>query len=156
VNWEIVGDMNMTLNDLLSDDSDKPTEIVKGIKEFNELKRLLNINNKVSEHELIATCRILRHLQKELGISPQTPIHEFVSLYHKLEDIRAVFDLQTSNFTQLNELLIEITTVREMADLPENIPLPDLLFSIRGKTLSSFGLGNNSLLEKLLRYYLEK
>lgn len=142
----------MTLNDILTDSSDKLTYKIKGIKEFNELKRLLNLKNKVSEHELIATCRILKHMQIELGLSSQTPISDLVSLYHKLEDIRAVFNLHANNFAQLNELLIEITTVREMADFPENIPLPDLLFSLRGKSLSSFGLGTNSLLEKLLIY----
>ncbi len=144
----------MTLNDILTDGSDKLTYKVKSIKEFNELKRLLNLDNQVSEHELIATCRILKHMQNELDLSPQTPIRELVSLYNKLEEIRAVFDLHTNNFTHLNELLIEITTVREMADIPENKPLPDLLFSLRGKHLSSFGLRDNSLLEKLLRYYL--
>ncbi|MFX0085736.1 MAG: hypothetical protein ACFFAU_08680 [Candidatus Hodarchaeota archaeon] len=144
----------MTLNDILTEGSDKLTYKVKSIKEFNELKRLLNLDNQVSEHELIATCRILKHMQNELDLSTQTPIRELVSLYHKLEDIRAVFDLHTNNFTQLNELLIEITTVREMADIPEDKPLTDLLFLLRGKSLASFGLRENSLLEKLLRYYI--
>lgn len=146
----------MTLNDILSKGSNGPDDKEKKIKEFKELKKLLNVNDTVSEHEIIATCRILKHMQNQLDISSLTPIHEIVSLYNKLKEIRAIFDLETNNFKQLNELLIEITTVREMANFAEDKPLADLLFALRGKNISSYGIGDNSLLEKLLRYYLEK
>lgn len=142
----------MTLNDILFNSSDK----MKSIKEFNELKRLLNLNGSASEHEITSTCRILKHMQNELNISPQTPLKDIVSLYNKLTEIRAVFDLETNNFSQLNELFIEITTVKEMADIPKDRPLPELLVSLRSKTLSSFGIGENSLLERLLIYYINK
>jgi len=146
----------VTLNDILSKGSTGPDDKEKKVKGFKELKKLLNVNNTVSEHEIIATCRILKHMQNQLDISSLTPIHELVSLYNKLKEIRAIFDLETNNFKQLNELLIEITTVREMANFAEDKPLADLLFALRGKSISSYGIGENSLLEKLLRYYLEK
>ena len=146
----------MTLNNILSNGSNGPDDKEKKVKEFNELKKLLNVNDTVSEHEIIATCRILKHMQNQLDISSLTPNHELVSLYNKLKEIRAIFDLETNNFKQLNELLIEITTVREMANFAEDKPLADLLFALRGKNISSYGIGKNSLLEKLLRYYLEK
>ena len=146
----------MTLNDILSNGSNGPDEKEKKVKEFKELKKLLNVNDTVSEHEIIATCRILKHMQNQLEISSLTPNHELVSLYNKLKEIRAIFDLETNNFKQLNDLLIEITTVREMANFAEDKPLADLLFALRGKNISSYGIGKNSLLEKLLKYYLEK
>ena len=146
----------MALNDILSNNSDRLTDKSKSIKGFNELKRLLNLNGSASEHEIISTCRILKHMQVELNISQKTPLSELVSLYNKLTEIRAVFDLETNNFSQLNELFIEITTVREMVGIPRDRPLPELLVSLRSKTLSSFGIGENSLLEKLLRYYIKK
>ena len=146
----------MTLNNILSNGSSTLEDKIKGLKDFNELKRLLNLNGKASEHDIIATCRILKHMQTELNLPPEISIKQLVSLYNKLTEIRAVFDLETNNFTQLNELFVEITTVREMADIPEDKPLPDLLFSLRTKNLSDFGLGKNSLLEKLLRYYIRQ
>jgi hypothetical protein len=144
----------MTLNDILANGT--PTDKSNSIKEFNKLKKLLNLNDNTSEHELIATCRILKHMQTELNISPQTPIRELVSLYNKLTEVRAVFDLETNNFNQLNELFIEIITVREMADIPEDQSLPETLIKLRSKKLSAYGIGENSLLEKLLRYQIQK
>lgn len=150
------GDKKMTINDILLNSSDKSTDKSKSIQEFNELKRLLNLKNSVSEHEIISTCRILKHMQNELNISTKTPLKDLVSLYNRFTEIRAFFDLETNNFNQLNELNVEITTVRDMADIPKDRPLPELLVSLRPKTLSSYGIGENSLLEKLLRYYIKK
>ncbi|MHA2306145.1 MAG: hypothetical protein ACXACU_12220 [Candidatus Hodarchaeales archaeon] len=144
----------MTLNDILANGTSADKS--NSIKEFNKLKKMLNLNGNTSEHEFIATCRILKHMQTELNISPQTPIRELVSLYNKLTEVRAVFDLETNNFNQLNELFIEIITVREMADIPKDQSLPELLIKLRSKKLSAYGIGENSLLEKLLRYQIQK
>jgi hypothetical protein len=43
-----------------------------------------------------------------------------------------------------------------MADIPKDQSLPELLIKLRSKKLSAYGIGENSLLEKLLRYQIQK
>ncbi|UCE12656.1 MAG: hypothetical protein JSV04_10735, partial [Candidatus Heimdallarchaeota archaeon] len=95
-------------------------------------------------------------MQSDLNLPPQTPIRELIKLFNTFQEIRKAFDLHTNNFSQLNELYIEIVTIREMLDLPKNLSINEVLSQIPPELVPFLGVGRNSLLERLLQLYTLK
>lgn len=126
--------------------------------QLNTIRRYLEtVSKDVSENELIATLRLLQHLKLELNLPRHVDIKSLIGLYQTLEDIREIFDLKTSNYSQLNELYIELVTVRNMLDLPRDLSMKAvvnyIITFVDFQTLASLGIGHNSLLEKMLFFY---
>ena len=119
------------------------------VVQFNELKNHL----KCSEAMLAAKWRLIKHMQADLGLDRKNlPIKELVYLYSRLEEIKEVFKLQSATFTQLEKILIEIETVKDMLDIAPSTPLDQVLLQIVHEEISSLGVGKSSILERLLCY----
>lgn len=129
---------------------------LKKLPEFKELKNHLKQVSGSSEHVLTAAWRFIKHMQSELNLPPQTPMRELIRLFNAFQEIRKAFDLHTNNFSQLNELYVEIITVREMLDLPKDLSVTEILSRITPELVPSLGVGRNSLLERLLQFYVLK
>jgi hypothetical protein len=120
-------------------------------KDLDELKEHLDLPNFFSECELVSTWRVIRHMSSVLELPLDTPIKDLVGLYKKLKDIQQVFTLQNPNFIQLNVLYVELTTVREMLNLPETSSIAEVVDRAKQEVLPTLGIGDNSLLEKVLK-----
>ncbi|MFX0150125.1 MAG: hypothetical protein ACFFAJ_05050 [Candidatus Hodarchaeota archaeon] len=134
----------MVLKDLLSIEPTSQNDL-------NALKKHLALPKTVSEHELVSTWKIIRHMSTVLELPLTTPIKDLINLFKKLKEIQHVFNLQNPNFIQLNVLYVELTTVREMLSLPETLPLADVVDRAKQEVLPSLGIGDNSLLERVLQ-----
>ncbi|MFX0185846.1 MAG: hypothetical protein ACFE95_22410 [Candidatus Hodarchaeota archaeon] len=134
----------MVLKDLLTVD-------LASQKDLDELKEYLDLPNFFSECELVSTWRVIRHMSSVLELPLDTPIKDLVELYKKLKEIQQVFNLQNPNFIQLNVLYVELTTVREMLNLPETISIAEVVDRVKHEVLPTLGIGDNSLLEKVLK-----
>ncbi len=126
--------------------------------QLNTIRRYLEMESrKISDSELIATLRMLQHLKLELNLPRNIDMKTLIGLYQVLEDIREIFDMKTSNYNQLNEIYIELVTVRDMLDLPKDLSMKAvvnyIITFIDFDTLASLGIGRNSLLEKILFFY---
>jgi len=115
------------------------------------IKSYLNDFFPVSEYDLTTIWHELRHMRSELEISQKIPISDLVDYYFKLISVKKAFNNQISNFVQLNQLYIELITIREMLDLSESINISGIIDFIQNKDLTKLGIGKNSLLEKLLK-----
>ncbi len=133
---------------------DPSLEDIKRRQEFEELKNYLKSLNSTSEHVLTATWRFIKHMQSDLNLPSQTPMGELVELFNNLEEIRKFFNLKISSFTQLNELFYEIKTLKEKLNLPDDSSITDILSRISPESIPFLGLGENSLLKRLLILFL--
>ncbi len=95
----------------------------------------------------------LNQLKLNLNLSPQTPIEVLIRMFKQFREIQATFSLKNSDYSQLNELLIEITAIRNILQL-YNTSLHEVLLQIKPEHLSM--LGHNSLLEKMMLYSWSK
>ena len=116
--------------------------------QFDELKNYFN----VPEAILAVKWRLIKHMQADLGLDHKLPIKELVCLYSRFEEIKEVFKLKSTTFTQLEKILIEIETVKDMLDITPTTPLDQVLLQIVHEEISSLGVGKSSILERLLRY----
>lgn len=133
---------------------DPSLEDIKRRQEFEELKNYLKTLNSTSEHVMTATWRFIKHMQSDLNLPSQTPMGELVELFNNLEEIRKFFNLKISSFTQLNELFYEIKTLKEKLNLPDDSSITDILSRISPESIPFLGLGENSLLKRLLILFL--
>lgn len=133
---------------------DPSLEDIKRRQEFEELKNYLKSLNSTSEHVLTATWRFIKHMQSDLNLPSQTPMGELVELFNNLEEIRKFFNLKISSFTQLNELFYEIKTLKEKLNLPDDSSITDILSRISPESIPFLGLGESSLLKRLLILFL--
>ncbi len=117
--------------------------------QFDELRNYF----KVSEAMLAVKWRLIKHMQADLGLNQKNlPIKELVYLYSRFEEIKEVFKLKSTTFTQLERILIEIETVKDMLDITPTTPLDQVILQIVHEEISSLGVGKNSILERLLQY----
>ncbi len=135
----------MPLNILLS------TELRK-LEELKKLKIILKSDDGLFDHAVNEVWCTLKQMKLILGINPQIPIDDLVRIFKQFEDIRIVFNLKSNDYSQLNQLLIEITVVKDMLNIPNTTKLTEVLSQIRHEQLSSLGIGNDSLLEKMMLY----
>ncbi|MHA1973643.1 MAG: hypothetical protein ACTSW1_11650 [Candidatus Hodarchaeales archaeon] len=122
----------------------------KDEQEFKKLKEYVRENNDISEHDLTAIWHEIKHMRSELDIADNISSIELYNYYCKLIIIKKAFSSQVTNFPQLNQLYIELTTIREMLNLPDTMTTPKIIELIRSKKISELGIGTDSLLEKLL------
>lgn len=135
----------MLLNNLLS------TELRK-LEELRKLKIILKSDDRLFDHAVNVVWCTLKQMKLVLGINYQIPIDDLVRIFKQFEDIRIVFNLKSNDYSQLNQLLIEITVVKDMLNIPNTTKLTEVLSQIKPEQLSSLGIGNDSLLEKMLLY----
>ena len=96
-------------------------------KELKDLRRLLSLKDNISNKLIIQTWYSLKKMQQELELPSLYPIKQHYYFYQKLEEIREALNLTSTNFAQLNQLYIEIVTIRELLGLPETTPMSDIL-----------------------------
>ncbi len=121
--------------------------------QMNELKIHLRLSNSICDDTLTAKWQHIQHMMIDLDLDPKMNIKELAQLYYKFEDLIEVFKLNSYTFRQLEKLLIEIETVRDMLDNSRDVPLQQLVFQLSSYDIPSLGVGNNSILEKLMKYY---
>jgi len=126
---------------------------VEELNELKDLRRLLSIKGNNSEEIVIRTWNFLKKMQKELEIPSLYPIKQHYYFYQKLEEIRKALNLPFRNFPQLNQLYIEITSIRGLLGLPETTPISDIISLVQRESLEKFASLNisyDSLLLKIL------
>ena len=122
-------------------------------KELKDLRRLLSLKDNISNKLVVQTWYSLKKMQQELEIPSLYPIKQHYYFYQKLEEIREALNLTSTNFAQLNQLYIEIVTIRELLGLPEITPMFDILALIQKEPLEklvSLDIKYDSLLIKFL------
>ena len=122
-------------------------------KELKDLRRLLSLKDNISNKLVIQTWYSLKKMQQELELPSLYPIKQHYYFYQKLEEIREALNLTSTNFAQLNQLYIEIVTIRELLGLPEITPMSDILALIQKEPLEklvSLDIKYDSLLIKFL------
>lgn len=122
-------------------------------KELKDLRRLLSLKGNNSEGVISATWTFLKKMQKELELPSLSPIKQHYYFYQKLEEIRKALNLPFTNFPQLNQLYIEINSVRELLGFPEMIPISEIITLIQRESFEKFAslnIGYDSLLLKIL------
>ena len=122
-------------------------------EDFQVLKQEICAEKALSEHELIALWKILKHMQADLELPENTSILDLLSLFQEFEEIRKTFGLETNNFNQLNEILIDLTTARDMLEISTDKSVSEVISSLVPLDITTLGLVENSLLEKLLLLY---
>ncbi|MHA2224125.1 MAG: hypothetical protein ACXAC8_02900 [Candidatus Hodarchaeales archaeon] len=135
----------MFLNNLLSNE-------LRKLEELRKLRIILKLDDRLLDHAVNEVWYTLKQMKISLGLDPQIPIDELVRIFKQFEEIRMVFNLKTHDYRQLNELLIEITVVKDMLNFSNITPLPEILSQIKPEQLSSLGIGKDSLLEKMMLY----
>ncbi|MHA2244233.1 MAG: hypothetical protein ACXADY_04650 [Candidatus Hodarchaeales archaeon] len=135
----------MFLNNLLSDE-------LRKLEELKKLRIILKLDDRLFDHAVSEVWHTLQLMKLELGLQNQIPIDELVRIFNTFQEIRMVFNLKANDYIELNELLVEITAVKGMLNLPDAIPLPEILSQIKPEQLSSLGIGKDSLLEKMMLY----
>ncbi|MHA2248190.1 MAG: hypothetical protein ACXADY_24790 [Candidatus Hodarchaeales archaeon] len=135
----------MSLNNLISSE-------LKKLEELRKLRIILKSDDGLFDHAVNEVWCTLKQMKLSLGLDPQIPIDELVRIFKQFVEIRMIFNLKAYDYSQLNELLIEITVVKDMLNLPDTATLPDVLSQIKPEQLSSLGIGNDSLLEKMMLF----
>ena len=116
--------------------------------QFDELRKFFD----VSEENLPAKWRLIQHMRSDLNLDPNLPIKDLIYLYSRFEEIKDIFKLKSVTFAQLERILIEIETVKDMLGIVASTPLHLVLLQILNEDISSLGVGNNSILENIVKY----
>ena len=121
--------------------------------QLNELKIHLRLTNSICDDLLTTKWQHIQHMQIDLDLDPNMTIKELAQLYYKFEDMIEVFKLQSYTFRQLEKLLVELETVKGMLDISRNTPLQQVVFQLTSYDISSLGVGKDSILEMIMKYY---
>ena len=119
--------------------------------ELSELKLHLKLMNHTSEHELTAKWNIIKHMQAALEL-PDLAVEDLVDIFTRLEEVRKTFKLKSVTFNHLNDILIEVDEIKQLLNIPKELPLKDVIPMISSDVIISLCGDNNSKLAKLLRY----
>lgn len=122
-------------------------------KELKKLRRLLSLRGDISERVVMATWSFLKKMQKELDLPSLSPIKQHFYFFLKLDEIRRVLNL-SMNFSQLNQLYIEITTLRDLLGLPEITPISEIITIVQRDSLDLFTSLDNRAESLLFRILL--
>jgi hypothetical protein len=120
--------------------------------QLNELKIHLRLSNSICDETLITKWQYIQKMQIDLDLDPNMSIKELAQLYYKFEDIIEVFKLNSYTFRKLEKLLVEIETVKDMLGISREVPLQQIVFQLTSYDIPSLGVGNNSILEQILKY----
>ncbi|MFX0126214.1 MAG: hypothetical protein ACFFAE_21520 [Candidatus Hodarchaeota archaeon] len=121
-------------------------------KELKELRKLLSLRGDISEGVVMATWNFLKKMQQELDLPTLSPIKQHYYFFQKLKEIRRALNLSLT-FTQLNQLYVEITTLRDLLGLPEITPISEIISIVQREALDLFASLDNradSLLFRIL------
>ena len=121
--------------------------------QLNELKIHLRLTNSICDDLLTTKWQHIQHMQIDLDLDPNMTIKELAQLYYKFEDMIEVFKLQSYTFRQLEKLLVELETVKGMLDISRNTPLQQVVFQLTSYDIPSLGVGKDSILEMIMKYY---
>ncbi|UCG03159.1 MAG: hypothetical protein JSW11_04050 [Candidatus Heimdallarchaeota archaeon] len=128
-------------------------------EEIKDLQRLLSLKDNISDDLVITTWNSLKKMQEELELSSLYPIKQHYYFFQKLEEIRKALNLTSTNFPQLNQLYIEIITIRELLGLPETTPMSEIITLLQKESLenlASLDIRHDSLLLKFLMHSVSK
>jgi hypothetical protein len=117
--------------------------------QLNELKDYF----KTSDASLAVKWQLLKHMQSDLDLDPNLSIKELVQLFFRFENIKKVFKIKSATFMQLERILVEIETVKDMLNIAPTTPLEQVLRQLISEDITSLGVGKDSSLEHLLRYF---
>jgi hypothetical protein len=117
--------------------------------QLNELKHYF----KASDNSLMVKWNLIKHMQSDLGLDPNIPIKELVKLFFRFEKIKEVFKIKSATFMQLERLLVELETVRDMLSIAPKTPLEQVLHQLISEDITTLGVGKDSSLGHLLRYF---
>ena len=117
--------------------------------QFKELKNYL----KASDATLTIKWRLIKHMQADLGLDPKLSIKDLVQLFSRFEEIKKVFKIKSATFKQLEKILVEIKTVKDMLSIAPATPLEQVLHQMISEDVTTLGVGRDSSLERLLRYF---
>ncbi len=92
-------------------------------------------------------------MQTDLGLDPNLSTKVLTDLFIRLEEIKDVFKLRSVTFLQLERIMVELETVKDMLDIPKNTPLEEVIAEISPFEIPNLGVGTNSNLERILRYF---
>ncbi|MFW9902734.1 MAG: hypothetical protein ACFFFH_00260 [Candidatus Thorarchaeota archaeon] len=135
----------MFLNDILSNE-------LRKLEEIKKLRIILKLDDRLFDYAVNELWHSLKQMKSDLILPTQTPIEDLVHIFKRFEEIRMVFSLKDPDYSQLNELLVEITAIKAILKLPDSTPLPEVLSQIKPEQLPTLGLGNDSLLQKMMLY----
>jgi hypothetical protein len=135
-----------------------PPEVTESItsEALEELKRLMSLKDNVSPSEITETWLSLQQMQKDLEIPSLFPIRQHYYFYQKLQEIKIALDLPFTDFIQLNQLYIEISTLRKILGVYDTTPVSEIIPLIQkhyGDKKSSLNIGSDSLLYKILLFH---
>jgi len=119
--------------------------------QLSELKLHLKLMNDASEHDLTAKWNIIKHMQADLEL-PDLAVEDLVEIFTRLEEVRETFKLKSVTFNHLNEILTEVDDVKQLLNVPKDLPLDDFVPMISSDVIISSCGDSNSKLAKLLRY----
>lgn len=129
------------------------TEEKTGIrgKEIKELYRILKKEKyPLSDYSII--LNEINQMREELGLSFSLGIKDLYLYFLKLNEIKSIVKNTINNYLELNQLYVELKTVWDMLDHPKPFILQDLVENINPIELVKFGIGKDSLLEKILLF----
>lgn len=121
-------------------------------KQLKELRYYLNQHREDTNHVLNNKWKIIKHMQSDLGLDPDLPTKDLTDLFLRLEEIKTVFKLKSVTFLQLERILVELETVKDMLNIPKNTSLEDVIAEISPFDIPMLGVGYNSNLERILKY----
>ncbi len=121
--------------------------------QLNELKIHLRLINSTCDNVLATKWQHIQQMQLDLDLDPSMSIKELAQLYYQFDDIIEVFKLESYTFRQLEKILVELETVRDMLDISRDTPLQQIAFQLTSYDISVLGVGKNSILEKIMTYY---
>ncbi len=121
----------MTYAGITSSRTDKKREE----NELKDLKRLLEMKREFSEDRVKETWNSLKKMQEELELPSLYPMKRHYYYYLRLEEIKNVLALFSTDFLQLNQLNVEINGFCEFLELPVTSSISKVIGLIRKKSL---------------------
>lgn len=122
-------------------------------KQLEELRFYLNQHKEDTNHVLSTKWKVIKHMQADLGLDPDLSTKDLTDLFLRLEEIKNVFKLKSVTFMQLERILVELETVKDMLNIPRNTPLEEVITEISPYDIPMLGVGYNSNLERILKYF---
>ncbi|MHA2054369.1 MAG: hypothetical protein ACW99F_12300 [Candidatus Hodarchaeales archaeon] len=122
-------------------------------KQLEELRCYFKQHRNDPNHVLNTKWKVIKHMQSDLGLDPNLSTKELTNLFLRLEEIKTIFKLKSVTFMQLERILVEIETVKDMLDIPRNTPLEEVIAEISPYDIPNLGVGNNSNLERIMKYF---
>ncbi|MHA2388803.1 MAG: helix-turn-helix domain-containing protein [Candidatus Hodarchaeales archaeon] len=139
----------MTYTGVISSEMDKEREEA----ELKDLKRIFEMKKNSSEDQILETWNSLKKMQEELELPSLYHMRHHYYFYLCLEEIKNALAPFPTDFHQLNQLHVEINSLRDLLELPATSSMSEVIILIRRKSLDelmTLEIGSDSLLLKIL------